>query len=363
MSARRGRSRSRTGARRTIVDDDISFRSRSPVDVQNQPSVSVHGQERDEISELRTEYRSELSAIQASLAELNRKMTSAENVQGNIPLPMTNFQSVMTSNERQKRIGMDELPPTDNVPSNLRQLIKEHKYINLALLLLPVKQSENETRIIDQSGSQIVVKSNDQRLTRKLNIDEFRTAFNLYKDVILDDEDSRRKELDTYLQFIDKCYNMYGGTHFYDYHVQFAKKAEEYESRMKVPVDWSLKNTSLYLEVFAGLKSRTCDICHQTDHTSGFCPSNNSGPTSHLTSQSRFTSHGEQASLTFGNSYNRGTPKRYHNGKEICNKFNSDIGCTWNHNNFFKIIHVCANCRSPTHSSIKCTRRSSNKQN
>ena len=75
-----------------------------------------------------------------------REMTSAENVQGNIPFPTSTFQLVMLSNKRQKWIGMDELPPTDTVSSNLRQLITEHKYVNLELLLFPIKQSESETR-------------------------------------------------------------------------------------------------------------------------------------------------------------------------------------------------------------------------
>ena len=64
----------------------------------------------------------------------------------------------------------------------------------------------------------------------------------------------------------------YGGTHFYDYHVAFARKAEQYLYVMGTKLDWASRDSSLYMQTFAGLKSATCDLCSSASHNSKFCP-------------------------------------------------------------------------------------------
>lgn len=167
---------------------------------------------------------------------------------------------------------MDDLPEVNIVPQNLRNAIHAHTHVNLALLLIPGMDNDSDTKIIDHAGNQVIVRSNDPRAARQLNIHEFRVAFSRYKNVICEKEPQRRHELDAYSDLIDDMFITYGASHFYDYHTAFSWKAEQYQLTMDVPVNWAFRDTGLYLCTFSGLRSTSCDLCTSSSHYSEFCP-------------------------------------------------------------------------------------------
>ena len=101
--------------------------------------------------------------------------------------------------------------------------------------------------------------------------------FSSFRNVICEKEPERRKEVYTYAGMIDSIFIQYGGTHFYDYHVALARKAEQYFHLIGTKLD-----SSLYMQTFAGLKSATCDLCSCASHNSKFCPISNSSNRFHL---------------------------------------------------------------------------------
>ena len=132
--------------------------------------------------------------------------------------------------------------------------------------------SDSQTKIIDQEGNQIVVRSNDARLQRHLTKHEFHIAFSLFKNVVCEKEPERRKELDAYSNLIDSKFGQFRGSHFYEYHKSFARKAEQHFLTMGVSVDWSCRDSALYMQTFTGLKTYICDLCSSISNTEKFCP-------------------------------------------------------------------------------------------
>ena len=62
------------------------------------------------------------------------------------------------------------------------------------------------------------------------------------------------------------------GNLFYQYHVQFTRKAAAYLEK-GIKIDWSKRNTELFQLIVSGAKAKLCDHCSQSDHQSQFCPS------------------------------------------------------------------------------------------
>ena len=58
----------------------------------------------------------------------------------------------------------------------------------------------------------------DPRLMKQLTIEEFITAFGIYKGIICDKFPQRRPELDSYERDIVDMASRYGGSAFYKYH-------------------------------------------------------------------------------------------------------------------------------------------------
>ena len=148
--------------------------------------------------------KQDVSQIQASLAEISRKISDqrAKNAISESNASTTSSggttESAAPLAPGTVRVPVDTLPPVNIVRQNIRKLIHNHKYVNLALLLSPSVDSDSQTKIIDQDGNQIIVRANDARLQKSLTIHEFRSAFSRFKNVICEKEPERRKELDTY---------------------------------------------------------------------------------------------------------------------------------------------------------------------
>ena len=342
--------------------------------------------------------RDEIGSLQATVAELTRQVGLNTNKQSQgQSILLNNSTPTMSSTQIKPRKPMDEMPDTTIVSDTNRKLIMSNKHVNLASLLIPgIENTSDQTKIIDAHGNQIVVKSNDPRLMRMLSIDEFRTAFHKFIDVICDategsgGDPSRLHEFLKYMEFIGSLHIQFGGFHFYEYHNLFSRKAEQLEAKGH-PVDWSCQDTKTYLKIFAGLKSSLCNLCnsathdsnscHMTNHTTGTIrqdnlphfnhswtpnrpplPSNGRNewsPNSNHTwtpSQQRLSQQNNQGGPNFTRSGRRDERSaKYWNGKEICSNFNN-WGCALNHNSFFKIAHVCERCFSSNHGARQCTK-------
>ena len=70
---------------------------------------------------------------------------------------------------------------------------------------------------------------------------------------------------------IDSMYSQFGGTHFYDYHNAFSRKAEQYYLTMVICVDWSCRDSALYIQAFAGQPPVTCAQAYHIPLNSVLC--------------------------------------------------------------------------------------------
>ena len=168
-------------------------------------------------------------------------------------------------------IPADELPHIDIISDSIRRNITDGKYVNLASLLLPEFDTPYFTSN-DLSGLELLRQSRrDHRLDRPLSISQFLKAFGIYKRIMCEAFPQRRLELDLYEADIGNIFQYYGDI-FYQYHVQFSKKAAAYLEK-GIKVDWSKRNKDLFQLLVGGVKTKTCDHCSQSDHESPFCPS------------------------------------------------------------------------------------------
>jgi hypothetical protein len=316
--------------------------------------------------------RQGLAAVQASLAELHSKQQPAEisgrtNInQSVLPQPLDRIEVVYT------RVPVDSLPKVHVVAPKIRTDIHNNKYVNLALLLIPGMDSQSQTQITDRDGTQVVVRAADARLHRNLSIHEFRLAFTLFKNVVFEKEPDRRRELDTYSEHIDQMFLQFGGTHFYTYHKEFARQAEQYASMGQL-VDWASRDTTLQLRVFSGLRSASCDLCLNIDHTAGFCPLNRDqlthtdqlgqSPTARPPAAVRdyptrpLTPSRSPGAVGVGDKRvdKHGRPRVFYNQSEICNNFNAG-GCAFTHSVASRLVHWCSQCMAATHAAPACPR-------
>ncbi|CAC5426343.1 unnamed protein product [Mytilus coruscus] len=87
----------------------------------------------------------------------------------------------------------------------------------------------------------------------------------------------RRSELDLYERDLVDMATRYPGKGFYEYHKRFSADAAAHLRHNKIPVDWSIRNNSLFCNIFANIKPNTCSICSSSFHSSSYCnQSNNS---------------------------------------------------------------------------------------
>jgi hypothetical protein len=124
--------------------------------------------------------RRDMASVQATLAEVSRTLAARntavspdsagmvnsiinDSVESHVPVasaPTLAFSTVTA------RVAIDSLPPINIVTSKVRADIHAHKYVNLALLLIPGMDPNDQTQITDSDGTQIVVKASDARLNR-----------------------------------------------------------------------------------------------------------------------------------------------------------------------------------------------------
>ena len=220
---------------------------------------------------------------------------------------------------RRPAIPSSALPDIDIVPRNIRRDILQGKDVNLAVLLLPIKDRVNfgNERDVQIGDEMFTLKGKrDNRLGKDLTIAEFITAFNIFKRVICSQYPGRREELDNYISQIIEISTKFPGFAFYQYHLQFSAKSAEYFER-GVRMDWASLDVTMLNTIVAGQKANTCSLCQAFDHTASFCGLNAVKP---AVKESR-----EQ---------------------DICRFHQSDRGCYKRGCGF---AHVCSACRSPDH--------------
>ena len=241
-------------------------------------------------------------------------------------------------------IGVDDLPQIEVVSENLRRQILDGKYVNLASLLIPDFDTPNYTTN-ELSGIELLRQSRrDHRLDMALSFTQFLKAFGIYKRIMCEAFPQRRSELDLYEADVSSMFDHYGSL-FYQYYVQFSKKAAAYlEKGLKV--DWSKRDTNLFQLIVGGAKCKLCDHCSQADHQSAFCPSqiNVPGLSNRRSEQHKGSGRADSSVDRYGRT------KMMYQGREICNNFNTRT-CT---NKVCTYLHVCKKCKSFTHSETNC---------
>lgn len=251
--------------------------------------------------------------------------------------------AIMTSHG----FASDSLPHVETISTNLRQQIKQGKDINLAVLLIP---NYDTVRTIDCLGQEIRIKSassstNDPRLLKMLTLSEFMTAFNIYKNVICEEDPLRRTELDNYIQIVNELYRLYGGNVFYRYHLQFSARAAALLQK-NFKVDWGVRDKNLITSLCGGLKALACNICQKSDHSTDFCPIREDYSRSSTFNKFRSPTSTESRSTFSGNRDRKsdvyGRPVTLHLGQEICNNYNTK-GCSRYPCSF---LHICVSCKA-----------------
>ncbi|CAC5415663.1 unnamed protein product [Mytilus coruscus] len=210
-------------------------------------------------------------------------------------------------------VRSDDFPNVDIVSIALQKQIIHGKDINLASLLISSFESPQSHTILADDMEINVGNKPDPRLNRQLTIQVFIKAFGKFKRVMTS---------------------------------AFPAKASTPLQEKHNKVDWSKRDRDLMILIGAGVEINICKLCHMVDHDTKFCPLQ-------LSEKSVFTLH---LMRNGGNSDIRGRKRFYHNGKEICNNFNSMSGC--NEDGRCLFLHMCSNCRNYDHSLTACHRQS-----
>ena len=151
---------------------------------------------------------------------------------------------------QQHGVAADLLPHLDIVSDSLRLQITEGKYINLASLLIPEFHLTPNFTTNEFSELELLRKSRrDYPLDRPLNITQFYKAFGIYKRVMCEAFPQRRLELELYEADIGNIFDHFGNL-FYQYHVQFTRKAAAYLEK-GIKIDWSKRNTE-FVSAYCG---------------------------------------------------------------------------------------------------------------
>lgn len=230
----------------------------------------------------------------------------------------------------------ESLPLVETVSPSLRQQIITGKDVNLAALLIPYFHGQSDPSCHQSEKP-------DARLNRTLSLQEFILAFGVYKQVMCNAHPHRRIELDLYERDIVEMGTRYNHG-FYEYHKQFALKAAAQLRYNNILIDWSVRDNTLFCNIFANQRPNTCSLCNSTLHTTNFCPRS-------TTDQRHISGTSKNRNMnTQGVSDSRGRPRVYHEGQEICNNFNGHSNCNSSNCNF---LHVCLVCKG-SHKKINC---------
>ena len=226
----------------------------------------------------------------------------------------------------------ESLPYVETITPQLRKNIISGMDINLATLLIPYYAGSG----VNENNEGMEKTSNfrpDPRINRHLNIGEFIQAFGVYKNIMCSAYPQRRSELDLYERDIIDMASRYPGPGFYEYHKKFSLDAAAHLRYNNIVVDWSIRNNTLFCNIFANTKPNSCNICGSTFHSTGFC--NQSVSISQKTANNKWQKNEDQRD-TYGRD------RVVYLGREICNNYNGSRGCNIPR---CRNIHVCLLCK------------------
>ena len=259
-----------------------------------------------------------------------------------------------------KGVSINDLPPQDFVSVSLRKDILAGKDVNLASLLIEDNKQAGPREI--QLGEETLTFKpvTDKRLTGALQLDEFSIAFTKYQDIICEVYPDRRGELAAYHSSIIKMAHKYRGVGFYDYHKQFSFKAAQYLLQKGIKVDWSIRDSDLYMSIFTGQQASSCDICGNFTHGTNFCPDKSND--AYVPPYSKWGTNKGQYPPQAGNGARKDKKGRsiipLSNGQQVCNNYNKVDGCPFKDK--CKFTHICSSCKK-AHPKFKCAPVTSNK--
>ena len=250
-------------------------------------------------------------------------------------------------------VPSDSLPFVEIISPQLRKDILQGKNINMSSLLIPGAKS-GETDLLNRSmlvGDELIPLKpiTDPRLSRSLTIQEFIQAFSTYKNIMCDVYPSRRVELDAYLRDIIDMSVKFGGFSFYEYHKAFSARAAALLQNYNTKVDWSRRDNNLFCSIFAGHKANACAICNSLTHTTDYCSLSQIKSSRYGRNDSNMSKNGGSKPGTD----RKGRARIQHQGKEVCNDFNSETGCL---RQACAFQHICIKCFKSGHKAIngKC---------
>lgn len=102
----------------------------------------------------------------------------------------------------------------------------------------------------------------------------------------------------------------YPGRGFYEYHKKISADAAAHLRYNNTKVDWSIRNNTLFCNIFANTRPNACNVCGTTFHGTGFCGQSVYAQTKNQINQKQ----------TDPDTYGR--ERIYYLGREICNNFN-----------------------------------------
>ncbi|CAG2191955.1 unnamed protein product [Mytilus edulis] len=228
----------------------------------------------------------------------------------------------------------ESLPFVETVTPQLRRNIISGMDINLSSLLIPYYVGMGTTDGEDKSETSSFHTKPDPRLNRSLTIGEFIQAFGIYKNIMCSAFPHRRSELDTYERDIVDMASRYPGNGFYEYHRRFSLDSAAHLRYNNMAVDWSIRNNTLFCNIFTNIRPNTCNNCGSTFHTSGFCSATQRSSGNKI----------NDSQDTYGRE------RVFHSGREICNNFNGHRGCILPR---CRNAHVCLACKGD-HPKINC---------
>ena len=149
----------------------------------------------------------------------------------------------------------------------------------------------------------------------------------------------RRSELDLYQRDIVDMASRYSGHGFYEYHKKLSADVAANVRYNNTKVDWSIRNHTLFCNIFANTRPNACNVCGSTFHGTGFCGQSVSAQTTNHVNQKQTEPDASGREII------------NYLGREICNNLNWARGCMFTK---CRNVHVCLLCKGE-HSKMSCS--------
>ena len=110
--------------------------------------------------------KQQLASVQATLDTVQNRTMVAGNINSDHSHRPMGLPLAMPQSEQGQWKPIDSLAAVNIVPNSIVELVRNDCYVNLASILVAGTEVQNETRVIEDSGQQIVIKANDASYTQ-----------------------------------------------------------------------------------------------------------------------------------------------------------------------------------------------------